>query len=104
MQLDCLSMATTDGSDITTPRPRTKTSVFAVPRSMPRSLEKAPKSVDKGLRMAYLSGCPKNQASISQHFLPSGPAIDSPQRSLICSQHRYKGGDVQWIVVIVTVL
>src|ERR1017187_8026719 len=32
--------ATMDGSSTTTPLPRTKTNVFAVPRSMARSLEK----------------------------------------------------------------
>ena len=31
------SMATTDGSDSTIPRPRTNTSVFAVPRSIAMS-------------------------------------------------------------------
>src|SRR5262245_1586050 len=35
-------MATMDGSFITMPSPRTYTSVFAVPRSMARSLEKSP--------------------------------------------------------------
>src|SRR5262250_3035826 len=35
-------MATIDGSFITMPSPRTYTRVFAVPRSMARSLEKSP--------------------------------------------------------------
>ena len=38
------SMATTDGSEITIPRSRTCTSVFAVPRSIPMSREKRPRS------------------------------------------------------------
>src|SRR5262249_34099873 len=36
------SIATTDGSEMTMPRSRTCTSVFAVPRSMPMSREKRP--------------------------------------------------------------
>ena len=38
------SIATTDGSEITIPRSRTWTSVLAVPRSMPMSREKRPRS------------------------------------------------------------
>ena len=38
------SFATTDGSLITIPRPRTWTSVFAVPRSTPTSRENSPRN------------------------------------------------------------
>ena len=41
-RFDIVSIATTEGSSITIPRPRTLTSVFAVPRSMPTSCEKIP--------------------------------------------------------------
>ena len=43
------SMATTEGSSMTMPRPRTITRVFAVPRSMPISWEKIPRKADRGL-------------------------------------------------------
>ena len=39
-----VSFATTDGSLMTIPRPRTCTSVFAVPRSTPMSRETKPKT------------------------------------------------------------
>ena len=42
--LVCASMATTLGSLMTMPRPRTWTSVLAVPRSMPMSRENAPRN------------------------------------------------------------
>src|SRR5512139_605480 len=44
-----LSIATQDGSFKTMPLPRTLTSVFAVPRSMPKSRENRPKSALRGL-------------------------------------------------------
>jgi hypothetical protein len=45
-----LSIATHDGSLMTIPFPRTCTRVFAVPRSMPMSSEKSPRSQFKGLK------------------------------------------------------
>src|SRR3989344_5344458 len=46
-------MATTEGSLITIPWPLTYTKVFAVPRSMPRSLEKAP-NILLNIKCCYL--------------------------------------------------
>ena len=46
-RLSLLSMATTEGSLITIPWPRTATSVLAVPRSMARSPPYSPKRVSK---------------------------------------------------------
>ena len=46
------SIATTDGSLMTMPLPRTSTSVFAVPRSMPMSRENRPMTLLKGLPKA----------------------------------------------------
>ena len=46
-----LSMATTEGSLMTIPRPRTCTRVFAVPRSMPRSRPNAPNIAFSGLEI-----------------------------------------------------
>ena len=43
-----LSIATTEGSEITTPLLRTYTKVFAVPRSMPMSLENKPRNALNG--------------------------------------------------------
>ena len=48
------SMATTDGSLSTMPRPRTYTSVVAVPRSMARSLENHPKMSEARLTLLLL--------------------------------------------------
>ena len=48
------SMATTEGSLITMPRPRTLTRVLAVPRSMPMSNENRPRSQLSGLTTRFL--------------------------------------------------
>src|SRR5436309_11675504 len=45
------SMATTEGSLMTMPLPRTSTRVLAVPRSMPMSRENMPMTLLKGLPM-----------------------------------------------------
>src|SRR4030043_673237 len=50
-----LSIATHDGSLITMPLPRTFTRVLAVPRSMPISNEKKPKSQLRGLNANFCS-------------------------------------------------
>ena len=46
------SMATTEGSSITIPRPRTMTSVLAVPRSIAISCERNPNKLESGLKNA----------------------------------------------------
>ena len=49
------SIATTEGSLMTMPLPRTSTSVLAVPRSMPMSRESSPSSALNGLRIGSLA-------------------------------------------------
>ena len=49
------SIATTDGSLMTMPLPRTRTSVLAVPRSIPMSRENMPMTLLKGLPNAMTS-------------------------------------------------
>ena len=49
MRFETRSMATTDGSSMTMPRPRTLTSVLAVPRSIAMSCENIPMKEESGL-------------------------------------------------------
>ena len=59
-----LSMATTEGSLMTMPLPRTFTKVLAVPRSTPMSSEKRPSSQSSGrntLLFSYLCSKVKSQ-------------------------------------------
>src|SRR5215211_5243782 len=51
-------MATTEGSLMTIPLPRTSTSVFAVPRSIPMSRDRSPKSELNGLAVIRSAACP----------------------------------------------
>ena len=64
------SIATTDGSLMTMPLPRTSTSVFAVPRSMPMSRENMP--------MTLLNGLPNAMRSTEESRGQAGESASGP--------------------------
>src|SRR4051812_11934982 len=57
---------TTDGSLMTMPRPRTYTSVFAVPKSMPMSLEKSELREKRFLAMMLLRSCREHEELLAR--------------------------------------
>ena len=71
------SMATTDGSDTTMPSPRTKTSVFAVPRSMARSWPPRPRHRAAAAAGARAESTPAPPAPVSL------PSAISPARVMV---------------------
>ena len=69
-----VSLATTDGSLITMPRPRTWTSVLAVPRSIPTSREMSPQRDSNKLNAPFPDG--------AMVGLRIGPISDALTRSV----------------------
>ena len=78
-RFETVSIATTDGSSTTMPRPRTKTSVLAVPRSMPMSCEKMPRKLERGLKATanpFAASCRED----TERTTPSAPRAGEGQR------------------------
>src|SRR3712207_1769844 len=69
-------IATTDGSLMTMPLPRTSTSVFAVPRSMPMSRERRPKTELNGLAISALPVGVEAEPALAQAGPPGLPPAD----------------------------
>src|SRR5260370_30607872 len=72
-----LFMATMEGSLRTTPRPFAKTSVFAVPRSMARSLERSPEIRGKDI-VAPQKLMFRLTVFYARGELPAGDALSGP--------------------------
>ena len=83
--------ATTLGSFRTIPRPRTLTSVFAVPRSMPISTEKRPRVHSTGLRMLDMP----LSILMSRKEFPLGGRSGRPAGRSVVSQSRVRRGPIK---------
>src|SRR5262245_48035287 len=90
-------MATTDGSLTTMPLPRTRTSVFAVPRSMPMSRERKPSRPFIGLNMDGFLSQGRSRATACRGRLPgeAEPALLQANISLVTDDEVVEHVDVQ---------